>query len=227
MKNKSFLLVIVLLVLVLALSACTRSASTAPAGAITATSELPFEFKTPGSLSTEIVSQTAAAGGYPDQPKSPTEQAGGGVPGDLQPTALPLPAETTAAPEVVQPTQAPIANWQPTPGLPASYTLNKGEFPYCIARRFNINPSEMLAANGLTTNSVVNPGSTLKIPSGASGWPGQRARISHPASYTVREGDTIYSIACAYGDVDPNGIIAANNLQSPYTLTSGQTLSIP
>jgi LysM repeat protein len=40
-------------------------------------------------------------------------------------------------------------------------------------------------------------------------------------------GDTIYTIACAFGDVDPNAIIVVNGLESPYTLTPGQVLQIP
>jgi hypothetical protein len=39
--------------------------------------------------------------------------------------------------------------------------------------------------------------------------------------------DTIYKIGCYFGDVDPNRIIAANNLKEPYALTSGQKIIIP
>jgi LysM repeat protein len=114
-----------------------------------------------------------------------------------------------------------------TPGLPASYTLEKGEFPYCIARRFNINPSDLLRANNLTANSTTYPGMKLKIPQNAGGFPGNRALHKHPTTYTVRPGDTIYTIACYFGDVDPNSIVLANDLKEPYTLTAGQSLQIP
>jgi LysM repeat protein len=40
-------------------------------------------------------------------------------------------------------------------------------------------------------------------------------------------GDTIYTIACKYGSADPNAIIEANNLESPYSLSAGQVLHIP
>ena len=39
--------------------------------------------------------------------------------------------------------------------------------------------------------------------------------------------DTLISIACKYGDVNPLDIVAANHLVSLYTLTVGQSLSIP
>lgn len=43
--------------------------------------------------------------------------------------------------------------------------------------------------------------------------------------YVVRSGDTIYSIAWAFG-LDYRGIAAANQLQSPYTLAPGQRLKM-
>jgi LysM repeat protein len=70
-------------------------------------------------------------------------------------------------------------------------------------------------------------GDVLKIPQNAAAFPGDRALKAHPAQYTVGAGDTIYSIACAYGDVSPEMIVAANALAAPYTLTSGSVLQIP
>jgi LysM repeat protein len=43
----------------------------------------------------------------------------------------------------------------------------------------------------------------------------------------VSSGETIYSIACYYGDVSPEAIIALNGLEEPYKLTAGQKLNIP
>jgi len=49
----------------------------------------------------------------------------------------------------------------------------------------------------------------------------------HPTTYTVVAGDTIYSIACKFGSVDPIGIAKVNDLKSPYNLKAGQDLAIP
>jgi LysM repeat protein len=115
----------------------------------------------------------------------------------------------------------------PTPGLPATYTIQKGEFPFCIARRFNLNVNELLTLNGLSMNSRVRTGITLKIPQTGNPFSGVRALRPHPATYTVKAGDTIYTVACYYGSASPDAIAQANNLTSPYALTPGQTLQIP
>ena len=111
--------------------------------------------------------------------------------------------------------------------MPTSHVLQQGEFPYCLARRFNVDPNTLLSVNGLSQNAWVSPGTTLSIPT-TSTWSGApRDRLPHPTTYTVKSGDTIYSIACAFGDVFPESIAQANNMQEPYALTVGQTLQIP
>jgi LysM repeat protein len=112
--------------------------------------------------------------------------------------------------------------------VPDSYTLKSGEFPYCIARRFNISPAALLSANGLNINSSVYPGTVLTIPKNAGSFDvGKRALRSHPANYTVVSGDTVYSIACLYGDIDPRAIEEVNGLSGNYKLTPGQVIKIP
>jgi LysM repeat protein len=127
----------------------------------------------------------------------------------------------------VQPTTGPLPTSAPVGARPASYTLQRGEFPYCLARRFDVNPQELLTRNGLTTAEAYNltPGTVLSIPQSGS-FPGTRALRPH-APYTVGSStETVYSVACLFGDVDPGRIIEVNNL-SGTTLTSGQQLSIP
>ncbi len=206
MKKNWIILLTALTLLSLLLGACQRSASQAPVAKPTSTGEMPFPVVTQVNplddviMSTQYAMETAAA-------------AGGAEPTD----------EATATPE---PTKFPTA----TPGVPSSYTLQKGEFPYCIARRFNVNVVDLLNLNGLSVNSVVNPGAVLKIPQNSQ-WStsahGARALHAHGGTHTVQSNETIYSIACYYGDVDPNAIIAANGLEKPYTVKTGQELIIP
>ncbi len=128
------------------------------------------------------------------------------------------PTETPQPPQVVA---------LPTLERPTTYTLQKGEWPICIARRYDLNLDSFFAANGLTMNSRPAVGTVLKIPATGTWDSGARALKTHPASYTVRAGDTIYTIACDFGDVDPNAIVVVNNLVAPYTLQAGQVLQIP
>jgi LysM repeat protein len=114
-----------------------------------------------------------------------------------------------------------------TPGLPSSYTLRAGEFPYCIARRFNVDPGELLRQNGLGANTATSAGLTLQIPQSGNPFPGERSLKAHPTTYTVRAGDTVNSIACQFGDVDPDSIAIANSLGDNRRVEAGQTLQIP
>jgi hypothetical protein len=138
-------------------------------------------------------------------------------------------AQPSAATQVINEPAKPTATPYvlPTLGKPDSYTLKKGEWPICIARRYNLDLVSFLAANSLTLDSKPAEGTSLKITSSGSWDSGPRALIKHPDTYTVSSGESIYSIACAYGDVDPMAIAAANGLKSPYTLSSGQSLQIP
>ncbi|MFZ6021265.1 MAG: LysM peptidoglycan-binding domain-containing protein, partial [Chloroflexota bacterium] len=108
-----------------------------------------------------------------------------------------------------------------------TYTLQKGEWPICIARRYNLDLNAFFSANNLNMNSRPAEGTVLMIPATGTWSSGPRALKAHPADYTVKAGDTIYSIACDFGDVDPMAIAAANNLQAPYTLKVGDVIRIP
>ena len=111
---------------------------------------------------------------------------------------------------------------------PATYTLQNGEFVFCIARRFNVDPDETLALNGLFDSQTVYPGLVLKIPQSGKAFPGNRMLKAHPATYTVASSsETIYGVACEFGDIDPSAIAQANGLSVGAALTSGQQLSIP
>ncbi len=125
------------------------------------------------------------------------------------PTEIPLPPVTV-----------------PTVTRPTEYTLQPGEFPFCIARRFDVNPGDLLNLNNIGANELVAPGTTLKIPQTGS-WEGERSLKPHPTTFTVSAGDTIYTIACSFGPVTPEAIIAVNKLEKPYSLSSGQILEIP
>lgn len=228
MSKRSYVIFALILVATLFLVSCTRSAG-------------------PSTLPTQTSNATRAIGGdatsqsglaVVEQYGTQTVLAAQGVtPGAAQATETPNPAMsgTPSSMTGIPPTGAAItaaATTQvsvptSTPGRPATYTLQQGEHAYCLARRFNVNPQELLDLNGLTESQVLQPGVVLKIPQTGNSFPGTRALHSHPATYTVAVNDTIYKIACYYGDIDPTSIAAANSLTPPYALTVGRVLNIP
>lgn len=138
--------------------------------------------------------------------------------------AVTTPTATLAVPSTSQ-GQA-VNTSVPVGSRPATYTLQEGEFVYCLARRFDVDPDQMLSLNGLSQGTTIYPGTVLKIPQSGS-FPGARALRNHPTTYTASAGETLYAVACAFGDVDPSAIATANGLSAGATLTAGQQLSIP
>jgi LysM repeat protein len=207
----------ILVVLSFSLTSCLKPASEGPEG------EVPDEqMPVPGETLNPI-----------DAAATATKQA-------QQPVAQPTkaPAESTSAPVAVTetpvptqgqpaPTNTTVPVVQPTAGIPKEYTLQYGEFPFCIARRFNVNQYDLLNKNGLTLTSPVYVGMVLKIPQNGNTFEGERALKAHPANYTVQAGDTLNIIACKFGDVSPDMIALQNNLSGAYTLSVGQVLLIP
>ncbi len=241
MERKRLLFIILAAALMLVLAgACVRPASTPPSSEATATTA--GEFPVPGATD-DVMSQLEKAATQtlmamqgtpqvlPTNPVVVGTPSGQETPVDVVPTqAAPTTApevQPTAAPQVAAATATPIPVPAATPGKPSSWTLQTGEFPYCIARRFDVSPAELLRLNGLSTSSYFYAGMVLKIPQSGSSFPGNRSLKSRPTNYTVGSGDNIYSIACQYGDVDPYAIATANGLVSPYNLNNGQNLYIP
>lgn len=236
-SRRSVLVLSIMLISTLLISACTQSLSEAPIETPTLIPEGLFvspiaSVENPMAMIEEFAKQTAAA-----------QTATAGTPGTPQevmtntpdPNASVSPSPTlgnvtpTNVGAVTATNAAPAATSVPPGVRPATYTIQKGEFPYCIARRFNVDPTQLLSLSGLTTQQAYNlsAGTVLTIPQSGS-FPGNRALTAHPATYTVASStETLYSIACKYGDVDPNAIASANNISVNATLTVGQQLQIP
>jgi LysM repeat protein len=218
---RNFTILMVLFLILTSLAACRQPASTLLAPTVTPTEGM-GPFPTAGA-------QTAQPSGQePQATLAPNETAGQAttVPAEgVQATEAPQAQAATAPAQA--PAEPPKEFPKPTAGIPTSYTLQKGEYVYCIARRFNVNPSELLALNGLGVSTVLSPGTVLKIPQTGNPFVTDRALIKHPTTYTVQAGDTIYTIACAFGDVSPDMIALVNGLKEPYSLSVGQRLDIP
>ena len=242
-KHRSVLAISIFMIVTVLLSACTQSLSSAPAATPTliatglfvspvASVENPMDIIEQFAKQTEAAQTAAAGGGTPGTPGTPQAvvTATTGTPGVAVPTATP----TVAA---VTPTNANAAATTPVsvatsipPAIASGseYILREGEYPYCIARRYNVDPEALLQASNLTNPDVYYAGLKLVIPQKGP-FPGQRWLKPHPASYTVvSNGETVYSIACLFGDADPVAIINANpGITASSSLTAGQVLQVP
>ena len=217
MSRKLWTILIVSFAFVFLFTSCERPASIAPVG----TPSIGEAIKTPLPVDQQILNATMTAQAIMEKFNQPTPT--GGV---VVPTNDPA-NQTPVAPTQELQTATPTG-MAATPILvkPETYTIHDGEYIYCLARRFDVNPLDLLAINGLNQNTVLSGGMTLKIPTSGS-FPGSRALHVHPDTYTVSSGETIYDVACYYGDVAPESIIAVNGLVEPFTLTSNQVLQIP
>lgn len=229
MTTARTIIFIVLVTSAVMLAGCRLSASTPPPTA--APEESDASMQTLEAELGSIATQTAVAGGGSTvNTQEPSTDVTSVPSTETAPGTTPQ-VETESAPESTSPPAQPTATPAPvstaTPGIPQTYKLQEGEFPFCIARRFNVDQTELLNVNGLGEYSVLPVGYTLTIPQTGNKFVGRRALINHPDNYTVAAGDTINSIACKYGDVDPAAIIQANELSSPYTVSVGQVLHIP
>ncbi|HUH98632.1 MAG TPA: LysM peptidoglycan-binding domain-containing protein [Anaerolineales bacterium] len=244
-KKIGMRLIIILLLGTLLATACTQSYSQAPAATPTLIPAGLFVSPLPTGvdamqLVADFGTQTAEAlSGTTATPAAPTATSGtasavtdtpegGTFITPLSSSSTPAVAETfTPAPLTAVPVSG--ATYAPPSGVPATYTLQQGEFPYCIARRYNVDPDELKSLNGLKSWEIVQPGLVLQMPQSGNPFPGVRALHNHPDTYTVTgNGDTtLYGVACYYGDLFPDAIAQANNLPLSTVLTAGQQLTIP
>ena len=229
MYKKSAALLLVVFLLSLSFSGCTLHASTPPASAqvgATPTQETAFPLATQQSGNVQTIlnqTQTAAAlSGTPAVAAQATNTKQPKVVATAKPTKTKKP---TSEPK---PTED-RSSFQPNlnPERPATYTLKAGEFPICIARRYNLDVVSLLNLNNLSMDSQPKAGTKLRIPQTGDWTLGSRSLRDHPTKYTVVSGDTFYKIACLYGNLLPEDIAAKNGKKVTDKLSAGAVLDIP
>lgn len=99
------------------------------------------------------------------------------------------------------------------------YTVKKGDTLYSIAKEYNTTVDKIKNQNNLTSNTL-SINQTLKIPS--------TQILETPTTtitYTIKPGDTLYSLAREY-NTTVNNIKTLNNLTTN-NLIIGQTILLP
>ena len=129
-------------------------------------------------------------------------------------TATALPTWTTP-PSVATPTATTVPT---VSSRPITYVVQRGDTLYRLALRFGVRTETLAAANGIAAPYNIQVGQILTIPA-HDGW------VS-VTPYTVKAGDSLYSIAQAWG-LDWHDLANANGLSWPYRIYVGQELAIP
>lgn len=103
-----------------------------------------------------------------------------------------------------------------TPNTGNTYTVKSGDSLWSIAQKYNTTVNELKSLNNLTSNDLTI-GQVLKVPTGTTS--------NEANTYTVKSGDSLWSIANKYGTTVAN-LRSLNNLTSD-NLQVGQVLRVP
>jgi murein DD-endopeptidase MepM/ murein hydrolase activator NlpD len=108
----------------------------------------------------------------------------------------------------------------------ATYTVRKGDTLQKIAERLGTSIEELRRLNGTKKTRVLVPGQVLKTPGGEAQATESKPAKAEAKSYTVRKGDTLFSISKRLG-VGIDDLRAANGLSARARIHAGQTLKLP
>ena len=145
-----------------------------------------------------------------------------------QPDTAPTAAPSASGSDVYNPN----VNMYGTSNGMTTYILQEGDDLLCLGRRFDVSMSQLLSQNGFSSPAEAKTGDEIILPRNPNPWSlidgyGRRMLKIHPTSYTVQSGDTLFSIACAFGDVRPEDIALRNQLVLGAPLVPGSKISIP
>lgn len=150
-------------------------------------------------------------------------------------TSLIVPGQALKLPAGAVPPVASQPTTGQTPAAPASatsYVVKAGDSLSAIAQRHGVSLTSLLAANSMTVKSLILPGQTLVLPSGAAA-PAAAPTPATPAApaasgatYTVKAGDSLSGIAQRH-NVSLNSLLAANGMTVKSLILPGQSLKLP
>ncbi len=112
-------------------------------------------------------------------------------------------------------------------GGSTAHIVRAGDNLYRIALRYGVTIEALMAANGLTTTSVIVPGQTLAIPGAAASVPAPAVTVpAGTRTHRVVERESLLQIARRY-NVTLDALARANAITHAALIVPGQVLIIP
>ncbi len=147
--------------------------------------------------------------------------------GDGGTTSATRPADDALEPTVVVPTPTPNPLLVPTPEtVEVTHTVVAGDTPSGVAAQFGISLADLLEANGLTEDAVLQVGQTLVVPGVEPDPTPEVDPVTGNTTYTVVAGDTLGGIAAQFG-ITLDELVAASGVDIDAPLQIGQQLEVP
>lgn len=125
-------------------------------------------------------------------------------------------------------------------GSPLVHTVQTGDTFYLLSKKYNVSMAELMKINNASSATILQPGQKLQLPTSKpenpapdpapAPQPNPPADHSMPhvtyTSYTVKSGDTLWSIADNAG-LQMSELLKVNNMTESTWLTIGQVIKIP
>lgn len=113
-------------------------------------------------------------------------------------------------------------------GDSTSYTVQRGDTLYSIAKRLKTTETDLRTANQLDEKTSLKVGQRLILPGTQPATPAPAPVVptNFTATYRVKAGDSLYRIAVAHG-TSQELLAAANDMRTDGVLQIGQTLKVP
>ena len=126
---------------------------------------------------------------------------------------------------------------QTTTGTSKIYTAQKGDTYYSIARKFAVNPRELMQLNKVSfaaKNTHIKSGDSIKIPGNSVKTPAIQIPKQHEtlesakntSKHIVTKGDTLYSIARKYGTTVAE-LSELNQITTRHEVKIGEAIDLP
>lgn len=110
-------------------------------------------------------------------------------------------------------------------GTGTTHTVQRGETLSVIARRYGITVNQLAQANNITNVNLIRVGQVLRIPGKTTPTP-PPAPVPSTTNYTVKRGDTLYSIATRHRTTVAQ-LVRLNNLSNANLIRVGQVIKVP